>query len=359
MAAVDVFPAGAFEQVAGPLLLRRPRAEDLTAYTLLHTDPRTYAHAPEAMPDALACRIRLDADLEHWSDHGFGYLAVEETATGRLVGWGGLRSYPHHPSLNLYYRLSAEVLGRGYGRLLARTLTVSAAEWLPERTVRASVRRTNPVSLRTSLSAGLVPVGLDERPDTPPGVVSDLLELPRVEATHAVGEDLRSALLDLWVRVNDSGGSVGFAPGASRDDVVPVLDEHVAETLDHQAVLGVLREPDGSVAGFAWWRRRPEPLYAHVATLWRLQVDPGRRGRNLGRLLLGGMHALARTMPGVELLRLDYRSGAGLGDFYARAGWVETGRQPSGLRLGPGDHRDDVAMMRRVDGQPLVGDGRT
>ena len=356
---MDDFSGGPFEQVVGPLRLRRPRVDDLAAYTLLHTDPRTYAHAPESMPDALACRIRLDSDLEHWRDHGFGYLAVEEVATGRLAGWGGLRSFPQHSSLNLYYRLSPDLLGRGYGRLLARTLTASAAEWLPDHTVRASVRRTNPVSLRTSRSAGLVPIGVDERPDNPPGEVSDLLELPRVTETPEIDADLRARLLELWVRVNGAGGSVGFIPGASRADVEPVLDEHLAETRDGRAVLGVLREPDGTVAGFAWWRRRPEPLYAHIATLWRLQVDLDRRGHNLGRLLLGGMHALARTMPGVELLRLDYRSGAGLGDFYARAGWSETGRQPSGLRLGPGTYRDDVAMMRRVDGRPLEGDGRT
>lgn len=173
-------------------------------------------------------------------------------------------------------------------------LTVSAAEWLPDRAVRASVRRSNPVSLRTSLSAGLVRIGIDERPDDPPRAVSDLLELPRITAVREVDEDLRATLLDLWVRVNDSGGSVGFPPGASRSDVEPVFGEHLAETRDGRAVLGVLREPDGTVAGFAWWRRRPEPLYAHIATLWRLQVDPERRGRNLGRLLLGGMHALAR-----------------------------------------------------------------
>lgn len=353
------FPAAAFEPTVGTLRLRRPRADDLPAYTLLHTDPRTYAHAPESMPDALTCRIRLEADLEHWRDHGFGYLAVEEAATGRLVGWGGLRSYPHHPNLNLYYRLSPDLVGHGYGRQLARALTVSAAEWLPDRTVRASVRRTNPASLRTSLSAGLVPIGIDERPDDPVGAVSDLLELPRVAAVREVGPSMRDRLLDLWVRVNDAGGSVGFVPGASRADVEPVLDEHLTETRDGRAVLGILREPDGTVVGFAWWRRRPEPLYAHIATLWRLQVDPERRGRNLGRLLLGGMHALARGMPGIELLRLDYRSGAGLGDFYAAAGWVETGRQPSGLRLGPGEYRDDVAMARRVDGAPMSGDGRT
>ncbi len=356
---MDELAGRGFEQPAGPLVLRRPRATDLPAYTVLHTDPRAYAYAPDTMPDAIGCRIRLDVDLEDWRAQGWGYLAVEEAATGRLVGWGGVRPFLDHPGLNLYYRLAPDLLGRGYGRLLARTLTARAAEWLPGRPVSASVRRTNPVSLRTALSAGLVPVGLDDRPGDPSDAVSDLLELPRVVGVRDVDAELRSTLLDLWVGVNTSGGSVGFVPGASRAEVAPVLDRHLQETRDGMSVLGVLREPGGLVVGFGWWRTSAEPLYAHLATLWRLQVDPERRGRNLGRLLLAGLHAMARELPGVELLRLDYRSGGGLGDFYAGAGWVETGRQPSGLRLGPGAYRDDVAMMRRADGRPLVGDGLT
>ena len=83
-------------------------------------------------------------------------------------------------------------------------------------------------------------------------------------------------------------------------------------------------------------------------------VDPAAHGRNLGRILLGGMVAIARQdLPWVELLRLDYRDGLGLGDFYARAGWAEVGRVPRGLRLSATDYRDDVAMARRVDGGPL------
>lgn len=349
-----------FERVVGPLRLRRPTRVDLDAYVRLHTDARTYAHAPETMPDRIGCGIRLEQDLEDWRDHGFGYLAVEDVATGQVVGWGGVRRSPPHESLNLYYRLSHDRLGRGYGKLLARALTVGATEWLPGETVRASVRVTNPASLRTALAAGLVRIGQDDSRDDPPGTpASDLLELPKVARVGHVDGRLRAQLLDLWVRVNAAGGSVGFLAGATRDDVGPVLDAHTADLASGRSVLGVLREPDGRVVGFGFWMRKALPMYAHLATLGRFQVDPDRRGRNLGGLLLAGLQAIARDLPGVELLRLDYRSGSGLGDFYAKAGWVETGRQPGGLRIAPGDYRDDVAMLRRVDGGPLAGDGRT
>ena len=83
-------------------------------------------------------------------------------------------------------------------------------------------------------------------------------------------------------------------------------------------------------------------------------VDPALQGRNLGRILLGGMVGIARReLPHVELLRLDYRDGLGLGEFYGRAGWTEVGRIPRGLKLTASDYRDDVAMARRVDGAPL------
>jgi hypothetical protein len=71
--------------------------------------------------------------------------------------------------------------------------------------------------------------------------------------------------------------------------------------------------------------------------------------------MLGGMVGIVRReLPEVELLRLDYREGLGLGEIYGRAGWTEVGRLPRGLKLTDTDYRDDVAMARRVDGAPLT-----
>jgi hypothetical protein len=54
------------------LVLRRPRADDLDEYVRIHTDPRTYAHAPHTMPSPERCRERLAADLEDWETLGVG-----------------------------------------------------------------------------------------------------------------------------------------------------------------------------------------------------------------------------------------------------------------------------------------------
>jgi GNAT superfamily N-acetyltransferase len=169
-----------------------------------------------------------------------------------------------------------------------------------------------------------------------------------------VDDALRDALVDLWVRVNDAGGSVGFLPGAARRDVATALDRHLDEAARRRSLLCLLRDPDDALRGLGFWEHSRGFPYEHVAGLKRLMVDPAAQGRNLGRILLAGMVGIARReLPWVEVLRLDYRDGLGLGEFYGRAGWTEVGRVPRGLRLSATDYRDDVAMARRVDGPAL------
>ncbi|KNX39629.1 hypothetical protein VV01_20215 [Luteipulveratus halotolerans] len=170
-------------------------------------------------------------------------------------------------------------------------------------------------------------------------------------------------LVDLWVRVNDAGGAVGFEPGAPRAQVAASLDRRLADCAEGRAELVRLVEPTiaswddpsayGPVLGFGFVDLPQPRNIAHRTRLYAVMVDPQRRGRNLGRLLLGSLHACAREH-GREIVDLGYRGGTGLGDFYATCGYVETGRIPGGLRLSTGD-RDDVTMARRLDGHPLHG----
>jgi RimJ/RimL family protein N-acetyltransferase len=171
-----------FEQETARLRLRRPVPDDLAGFTALHTDPRTYEHAPASMPDPPECRRRLESYLLDWEQFGFGYLAVEELTSGRLIGWGGVRFTAEPRTLNLYYRLAHDSLGRGYGRELAQAIMAAVREDLPDHTVRAAVKRHNHASMATALAAGLVEVGEkvhpEDGPDDPPSVV---LEAPPIE----------------------------------------------------------------------------------------------------------------------------------------------------------------------------------
>lgn len=168
-----------FERETQRLRLRRPVADDLPGFVSLHTDPRTYVHAPASMPTEQQCQERLASYLLDWAEFGFGYLAVEDLDGGRLVGWGGVRLTATPRVLNLYYRLAHDALGQGYGSELARAIVSAARVALPDHIVRASVKRHNRASMATALSAGLVEVGEhaqpDDGPDDPPSVV---LETP-------------------------------------------------------------------------------------------------------------------------------------------------------------------------------------
>ncbi|HET7397312.1 MAG TPA: GNAT family N-acetyltransferase [Intrasporangium sp.] len=343
------------------LELRPPDPSDLPDYVRLHTDPRTYAHAPHTMPTPERCRERLAGDIAQWASEGLSYAAVVDRATGEVIGWGGLREEEQGDRyLNLYYRLAPDRLGRGLGRELARAVVAWGVEHRPQLPLTAVVHQHNAASLATVRGAGLRPVGTLRHHLDPPDAPAMLhFAAPTVRLldpdTAPVDE-----LLDLWVRVNDSGGAVGFVPGASRADVRAALDVHLADAATGRGLAAALVEPDGRLLGLAFWRHDPALPFSHVARLGRLMVDPAARGRNLGRLLLAGMVGLARReLPGVELLELEYRGGLGLGDFYAAAGWTEVGRSPSALWLGGRDYRDAVTMARRVDGGPLAADGRT
>lgn len=339
------------------LLVRRPRPDDLADYVRLHTDPRTYAHAPASMPTPEGCAERLARDVEAWAEDGVGYAAVLDRGTDSVIGWAGLKTQEieGEQSFNLYYRLSHDRLGTGLGREVARAVAAWAVEHRPERPVHALVDDVNAASMATAEAAGLVRVGPRRHVDAPADAKPMILFVsPAVRAVPA-GEADVEGVVDLWVRVNDAGGSVGFLPAAPRDAVGVALEQHLADVRAGRAILCELRDPDGTLRGLGFWEHSRGFPYDHVAGLKRLMVDPAVQGRNLGRLLLGGMVGIARReLPGVELLRLDYREGLGLGEFYGRAGWTEVGRVPRGLKLTDTDYRDDVAMARRVDGAPLT-----
>ncbi|TPG19549.1 GNAT family N-acetyltransferase [Pedococcus bigeumensis] len=345
-----------FETTTPRLLLTRPTEQDRAFHTAVHSDPRLYAHAPHVLGTPATNAEFFDAIIAHWATEAFGYWVARDRDSGMPVGWVGVQRRDGH--LNLYYRFVTEAQGRRLAREAARAAVAMATEWHPDAVVRALVKDHNEPSVRTAEAAGLVRTGeqlvlADDLPDEAPSSVFEAPQLGRVEV---LDDALRTELLDLWCRVNDAGGSVGFLPGAPLERVAEVLATHEKQMAAGDAVAGALREPDGRLVGWAWWVRVPNPLLHHGRWLYRVMVDPARQRRGLGRLLMAGMHRVARE-DGVELLQLGVRSGSGASAFYAQCGYTEVGRIPGAIRVAPGDDRDDVTMARRVDGRPPVAHG--
>ncbi|GAA2738739.1 hypothetical protein GCM10009867_31450 [Pedococcus aerophilus] len=348
----------AFETTTARLRLRRPTEADRAFHSAVHSDPRLHTHAPHVLGTPGTNAKFFTSILAHWQDQNFGYWVAEDLETGVPLGWVGVKQQDGY--LNLYYRFTLEAQGRGLAREAARAAATMATQWQPHDPVRALVKDHNTASVRTAESAGFVRTGErvvlpDDLPDEP---ASAVFEAPRVTRVDALNETVRREVLALWTAVNDAGGAVGFLPGAPVERVAEALTAHERQMGAGDAVAGALREPDGTLVGWAWWVRTPNPLLHHGRWLYRVMVDPTRQRRGLGLLLMAGMHRIARE-DDVELLQLGVRSGSGASDFYAQCGYTEVGRIPGAIRVAPGDDRDDVTMARRVDGAPLRPHGGT
>jgi GNAT superfamily N-acetyltransferase len=167
-----------------------------------------------------------------------------------------------------------------------------------------------------------------------------------VRAVSTVDDVLRKELLTCWTDVSNAGGAVGFVPPVTEDDVAPVLDHTLAGIESGRDVLALLTV-DGETAGFAVLVGSTGPLRRHWATAVRVQVHPSRQGGGLGRVLMRGVHDIARSR-GWEFVVLTVRGGTGTEGFYAGLGYQEVGRLPGAVRVAPGDDREEIMLVHRL-----------
>ncbi|GAA2795996.1 GNAT family N-acetyltransferase [Streptomyces showdoensis] len=168
------------------------------------------------------------------------------------------------------------------------------------------------------------------------------------ELDPPVGPALRDGVLALWADVSNAGGSVGFVPPVTPQEIRPALLDHLVGMAKGTTRLLVGRDEGGEVAATAFFRYNDHPLMTHWVWLYTVMVHPRHQGRGYGRELMAAVERAARTAEGfehVEAVRLTCRGGNGLEAFYARAGYKEVGRVPAAIRVAPGDDRDDVIML--------------
>jgi RimJ/RimL family protein N-acetyltransferase len=109
------------------LVLRMLRAEDLDAYARIFGDPEVARYLGDGKPlDRAAAWRSLAFHLGHWALRGYGLWAVEERATGRLVGRVGLLNPEGWPGLEIGWALGREAWGNGYATESARRVLAHA-----------------------------------------------------------------------------------------------------------------------------------------------------------------------------------------------------------------------------------------
>ncbi|MCF6524699.1 GNAT family N-acetyltransferase [Streptomyces sp. JJ36] len=160
--------------------------------------------------------------------------------------------------------------------------------------------------------------------------------------------ELRDQLLRLWTDVSNAGGSVGFVPPVTPEDVRPELLGRLRAMAEGRSRLLTGRDGDRVVAT-AFLTLNTHRLMRHWVWLSTVMVEPARQGTGVGRELMAAAAEAARGLEGVRGIRLTLRAGGGLERFYASCGYQEAGRVPDAIRVAEGSYRDEVTMWLPLD----------
>ena len=99
------------------LALRQWRDADRAAFAAINADPRVMQYFPARLDRAQSDAL-LDDLRNHIDYNGFGVWAVDEKATGTLVGAVGLQipapDLPVFPCVEIAWRLATEHWGKGF-----------------------------------------------------------------------------------------------------------------------------------------------------------------------------------------------------------------------------------------------------
>ena len=154
----------------------------------------------------------------------------------------------------------------------------------------------------------------------PTGV--EIVELSAADV-RAAGDELALILLD----AHASNMSLGLRGGLTRERAREAWLETAAKLDPERRVLLAARE-GGVVVGTVQVVRSDSDNGRRRAEIVRFAVRGDRRGRGVGRLLLGAAVERAREL-GLALLWLTTHAGSDSDRFYERVGWRRVGELPA------------------------------
>jgi RimJ/RimL family protein N-acetyltransferase len=137
------------------LLLRMFRETDLDAYAAMSADPEVMRYLGAGQPLTRADAWRQMAMLVgHWQLRGYGVWAVEERASGALVGRIGLFNPDGWPGLECIWTLARAAWGKGYATEGARRALAYAFTELGLPRVISLIQPGNAASVRVAERIG-------------------------------------------------------------------------------------------------------------------------------------------------------------------------------------------------------------
>lgn len=140
------------------LLLRGLRESDFEAYAAMMADPLVTRYLGDGRPLNRADAWRhLAVMVGHWHLRGFGVWAVEERATGTLLGRIGCLQPEGWPDFEIGYTLAQHAWGRGFAREAVAASLTYARETLARTDIISIIRPKNDASIRVAMSFGAAP----------------------------------------------------------------------------------------------------------------------------------------------------------------------------------------------------------
>src|SRR5262245_59849656 len=144
-------PAGGKVLETERLVLRQFREADLDAYAEMCGDAEVMRHIGLGQPLGRADAWRnLALMLGHWQLRGYGLWAVEERATGEMVGRIGCWNPEGWPGLEVGWMLRRRYWGRGFATEGARAALTWAFTQLGCGHVISLIRPANEPSIRVA-----------------------------------------------------------------------------------------------------------------------------------------------------------------------------------------------------------------
>jgi len=137
------------------LKLRMWRESDLDDYAELTADPLVMRFLPPGKPLTRGEAWRSMAFfMGHWQMRGYGHWAVEEKASGRMIGRIGFLNPDGYPGFEVGWTLARQAWGKGYATEGGGRALQYAFKQLDQRHVISLIHPDNTVSMRVAERLG-------------------------------------------------------------------------------------------------------------------------------------------------------------------------------------------------------------
>jgi len=137
------------------LTLRMFRESDLDAYAAMCADPEVMKYLGSGPMNRSEAWRNMALVLGHWALRGFGLWAVEERASGELVGRVGCWRPEGWPGMEIGWTLRRSSWGLGFATEAARAALEAALGDLGQSHVVSMIDRGNAASVRVARRLGM------------------------------------------------------------------------------------------------------------------------------------------------------------------------------------------------------------